>query len=69
MDTPFTSVNGRTAITSRFAVGEPLRELTWTGSAIGSRAAHHHLITTRQEKLHAELTRRLGSIKTAAEQP
>ncbi|MEV0417428.1 SRPBCC family protein [Streptosporangium canum] len=92
VDTPFTWVNGRTAITSRFAVVEPLREITWTGSAMGSRAAHRHLITTRQDgttllrteesmagtllglfynsaKLHAELTRWLGSIKTAAEQP
>ncbi|MEV4286168.1 hypothetical protein AB0K40_11760 [Nonomuraea bangladeshensis] len=92
MDTPFTWVNGSIAITSRFAVVEPLRELTWTGSAMGSRAAHRHLITTRQDgttllrteesmagtllglfynsaELHAELTRWLGSIKTAAEQP
>ncbi|MEV4391961.1 SRPBCC family protein [Nonomuraea sp. NPDC049607] len=92
VDTPFTWVNGRTTISSRFAVVEPLREITWTGSAMGSRAAHRHLITTRQDgttllrteesmagsllglfynsaKLHAELTRRLGSIKTAAEQP
>ncbi|MGW2152094.1 SRPBCC family protein [Nonomuraea sp. NPDC001699] len=92
VDTPFTWVNGRTAISSRFAVVEPLREITWTGSAMGSRAAHRHLITTRQDgttllrteesmagsllglfynsaKLHAELTRWLGSIKTAAEAP
>lgn len=49
VDTPFTWVNGRTAITSRFAVVEPLREITWTGSAMGSRAAHRHLITARQD--------------------
>jgi hypothetical protein len=48
-DTQFTWVNGRTTITSRFAVVEPLREITWTGSAMGSRAAHRHLISTRQD--------------------
>lgn len=91
VDTRFTWVNGRTAIASRFAVVEPLREITWTGSAMGSRAVHRHLITTHPDgtallrteesmagtllglfynsaKLHAELTRWLDSIKTAAEQ-
>ncbi|MGW6912880.1 SRPBCC family protein [Kitasatospora sp. NPDC054939] len=90
VDTRFTWVNGRTAIASRFAVVEPLREIIWTGSAMGSRAVHRHLITTRDDgatlvrteesmagtllglfydsaKLHAELTRWLDSIKTAAE--
>ncbi|RJL30915.1 SRPBCC family protein [Bailinhaonella thermotolerans] len=90
VDTRFTWVNGRTTIASRFAVVEPLGELTWTGSAMGSRAVHRHLITAREDgttllrteesmagtllglfydsaKLHAELTRWLDSIKTAAE--
>ncbi|MFI6792115.1 SRPBCC family protein [Nonomuraea sp. NPDC050383] len=90
VDTRFTWVNGRTSIASRFAVVEPLREITWTGSAMGSRAAHRHVITAREDgttllrteesmagtllglfynsaKLHAELTRWLGSIRTAAE--
>lgn len=49
VDTPFTWVNGGTKIASRFAVVEPLREITWTGSAMGSRAAHRHLISTRDD--------------------
>ncbi|MFC4040535.1 SRPBCC family protein [Dactylosporangium siamense] len=47
VDTQFIWVNGRTTITSRFAVVEPLREITWTGTAMGSRAIHRHLITPR----------------------
>ncbi|MEV6165603.1 SRPBCC family protein [Streptomyces sp. NPDC052052] len=49
VDTRFTWVNGRAKIASRFAVVEPLREITWTGSAMGSRAAHRHLLTTRED--------------------
>ncbi|MFB8087344.1 SRPBCC family protein [Streptomyces sp. NPDC055992] len=90
VDTRFTWVNGRAKIASRFAVVEPTREITWTGTAMGSRAAHRHLLTPREDgttflrteesmagtllglvynkaKLHAELTRWLDSIKTAAE--
>lgn len=90
VDTRFTWINGRAKIASRFAVVEPLREITWTGRAMGSRAVHRHLLTAREDgttllrteesmagtllglfydsaKLHAELTRWLDSIKTAAE--
>ncbi|GAA4313379.1 hypothetical protein GCM10023178_22900 [Actinomadura luteofluorescens] len=49
VDMQFVWVNGRTTITSRFAVVEPLREITWTGTAMGSRAAHRHLITPHQD--------------------
>ncbi|WP_405683575.1 SRPBCC family protein [Streptomyces sp. NBC_01387] len=49
VDTRFTWINGRAKIASRFAVVEPLREITWTGSAMGSRAAHRHLLTTRED--------------------
>lgn len=43
-DAPFTWVNGRTRITSRFAVVDPERELTWTGVASGARAVHRHVL-------------------------
>jgi carbon monoxide dehydrogenase subunit G len=49
VDTRFTWVNGRTKIASRFAVVEPLQELTWTGSAMRSRATHRHLLTPRED--------------------
>ncbi|MFC8537510.1 SRPBCC family protein [Streptomyces sp. NPDC057249] len=49
VDTRFTWVNGSAKIASRFAVVEPLREITWTGTAMGSRAAHRHLLTPRQD--------------------
>ena len=41
----FTWRNGKTKLSSRFAVVNPCRELTWTGTALGSRAVHRHLIT------------------------
>ncbi|MGQ4490004.1 SRPBCC family protein [Streptomyces sp. SAS_281] len=91
VDSRFTWVNGKAKIASRFAVVEPLREITWTGTAMGSRAVHRHLLapcadgTTllrteesmagtllglvyNKAKLHAELTRWLGLVKTAAKQ-
>lgn len=49
VDTRFTWVNGRAKIASRFAVVEPLREITWTGTALGSRAAHRHVLTPRED--------------------
>jgi hypothetical protein len=42
--TRFTWRNGRTRLTSRFAVVEPGRELTWTGSALGTKVVHRHLL-------------------------
>jgi hypothetical protein len=38
--------NGRAGITSRFAVVEPEREITWTGVSFGARAVHRHVLTT-----------------------
>jgi uncharacterized protein YndB with AHSA1/START domain len=43
-DTRFTWVNGRTRITSRFAVVDPGRELTWTGVSSGFKVVHRHLL-------------------------
>ena len=37
--------NGRAKLSSRFAVVDPGRELTWTGTALGSQAVHRHLLT------------------------
>ena len=41
----FTWRNGKAKLSSRFAVVEPRRELTWTGAALGSKAVHRHLVT------------------------
>ena len=41
----FTWRNGRAKLSSRFAVVNPGRELTWTGTALGSKAVHRHLLT------------------------
>ena len=41
----FTWRNGKTKLTSRFAVVSPARELTWTGTALGSKVVHRHLLT------------------------
>jgi uncharacterized protein YndB with AHSA1/START domain len=40
----FTWRNGKTKLTSRFAVVSPARELTWTGTALGSKVVHRHLL-------------------------
>jgi hypothetical protein len=44
-DAFFTWVNGRSRIRSRFAVVEPLRELTWTGISSGARAVHRNRLS------------------------
>jgi hypothetical protein len=44
VDAPFTWTNGRARISSRFAVVDPCRELTWTGVSSGARAVHRHLL-------------------------
>ncbi len=44
MDAPFTWVNGRSRIRSRFAVVDSGRELTWTGTASGAKAVHRHVL-------------------------
>jgi uncharacterized protein YndB with AHSA1/START domain len=43
-DGRFTWRNGRTKLTSRFAVVNPGHELTWTGTALGSKVVHRHLL-------------------------
>ena len=43
-DGHFTWRNGRTKLTSRFAVVNPRHELTWTGRALGSKVVHRHLL-------------------------
>jgi hypothetical protein len=44
-DAPFTWKNGSASMTSRFAVVRPGQELTWTGSSMGFKAIHQHLLT------------------------
>lgn len=48
-DTPFTWVNGRTRIRSRFAIVDPDRELTWTGVASGAKVVHRHLLAATDD--------------------
>jgi hypothetical protein len=43
-DAAFVWVNGRARIRSRFAIVEPLRELTWTGVSSGARAVHRNVL-------------------------
>ena len=43
-DTRFTWANGRSRMTSRFAVVDPGREITWTGVSSGFKAVHRHLL-------------------------
>ena len=40
----FTWRNGKTRLTSRFAVVDPERELTWTGTALGAKVVHRHVL-------------------------
>lgn len=44
VDAPFTWRNKRARISSRFAVVDPSRELTWTGLSSGARAVHRHVL-------------------------
>jgi hypothetical protein len=48
--TRFTWRNGRAKISSRFAVVDPEREITWTGVSSGARAVHRHLLTAQGER-------------------
>jgi uncharacterized protein YndB with AHSA1/START domain len=52
----FTWRNGKAKLSSRFAVVNPGRELTWTGTALGSKAVHRHLLTptNNQTRLASE---------------
>jgi hypothetical protein len=43
--TTFRWRNGAVRLRSRFAVVDPLHELTWTGAALGTRAVHRHVLT------------------------
>lgn len=56
VDTPFTWSKGKAGITSRFAVVDPHRELTWTGLSFGAKAVHRHLLeaTDLGTRLHSE---------------
>ena len=40
----FTWRNDNTRLASRFAVVDPGRELTWTGTALGARVVHRHVL-------------------------
>lgn len=44
VDAPFTWRNERARISSRFAVVDPARELTWTGVSSGAKAVHRHVL-------------------------
>lgn len=43
-DAPFSWTNGRARIRSKFAVIEPVREITWTGVSWGARAVHRNML-------------------------
>jgi hypothetical protein len=43
-DAPFTWANGQARMRSRFAVVDPGRELTWTGTSMGFKVVHRHLL-------------------------
>ncbi len=44
-DTAFAWTNGRARMKSRFAVVSPGQELTWTGTSMGFKAVHRHLLS------------------------
>jgi hypothetical protein len=47
----FTWRNGKARLTSRFAVVDPERELTWTGTGLGAKVVHRHVLEpTRDAK-------------------
>ena len=46
-DARFTWVNGRAHLQSRFAVVDVGRELTWTGTSLGVKAVHRHVLEPR----------------------
>jgi hypothetical protein len=48
-DTSFTWANGRAQMKSRFAVVDPGRELTWTGSSMGFKVVHRHLLSAARD--------------------
>lgn len=41
----FTWRNGKARLSSRFAVVDPNRELTWTGTTLGAKVVHRHVLT------------------------
>jgi hypothetical protein len=43
-DAPFTWKNGNATMKSRFAVVRPLAELTWSGTSMGFKAIHQHIL-------------------------
>ena len=44
VDAPFTWTNEKARVRSRFAVVDPVRELTWTGQSSGAKAVHRHVL-------------------------
>lgn len=48
-DTRFTWKNGNTRISSKFAVVETGRELTWTGVSSGAKAVHRHVLASTED--------------------
>ena len=46
VDTAFTWAKGRSHFKSRFAVLDPGREVTWTGTALWLKVVHRHLLDT-----------------------
>jgi hypothetical protein len=47
--TRFAWRNGRARITSRFAVVDPEREITWSGLSYGAKAVHRHVLAACDE--------------------
>ena len=46
VDAAFTWAKGRSHFRSRFAVLDPGREVTWTGTAVWLKVVHRHLLDT-----------------------
>jgi len=51
VDVRFVWRNGNTRLHSRFAVVDPQREISWTGSVMGSRAVHRHILTPEADSV------------------
>ena len=51
VDVRFVWHNGNTKLHSRFAVVDPQREISWTGSVMGSRAVHRHILALEADSI------------------
>jgi hypothetical protein len=49
-DAPFTWKNGSATMKSKFAVVRPGAELTWTGTSMGFKAIHQHLLRDTSDR-------------------